>query len=542
MPTVPMAQRQVATAPLSNARESADAPAAAFEPPAPTDLSGAAQFQTRQAIDDRNSFDQIAISDADAKLVRAKTARLWDPQTGAMNARGKEAIPAGDQAQAGFQDDAAAIEAGLATDRQKEAFRQRANMHYADLGGQLGQHVATQLKQFDFDTTEGHVGALTDAAVKSYRDEPSVQGAIDNVRAVETDYWRRNGHADGAGVDDFAKQHIADRVSAIRAAVFEQYSNAGDDQSASAYFEAHKADFTGRDYLQVEKVADAGSTRAKGQRAAFDIVHAAPTLSAAMAEVEKITDPRVQDDAARRVRQHYADIASDLSQQRQQAFEQASAIVEKSGGNMDKVPLSLRSQLSPEQNIALTHRAEQLTHPKEYGDSESYFHLLNLASLSAESRQQFAQENILSYTNLSPAQRTHLLTLQREQSLHDERAGDSEDRQRNQEAENEQRRQDHIAEDALRKAGKPDEADSLHAANVTKRDLKFHGPDNTAATAVAPTKPYNPLGGLLVPATPKIKITKQQIEDIGRKGAGYAQYLVGINVDVPKALLVPKEP
>lgn len=536
MPTVPTYTRQVTQAPLPAVRLDPTASRAAGGTPAPVDLSPVTHEIAQIRDEGIQRANQVAVSAADAALVRAKTARLWDPSTGAMTARGKDAIPASDAAQAGFRQDATTIEEGLANDTQKEAFRRRVDMHHADLGGQLGQHVATQIKQYDADTTDGHVGALLDAAVKSYADEPSVQRAIDDTRAIETDYWRRNGHGEGAGVDDFAKQHIADRISAIRAAVFEQYSNAGQDLTASAYFERYKADFTGKDLVVAGKIADAGSTRAKGQQLASSIVHGAATLTDAMAEVEKIDDPKVQDDAARRVRQHYADVAADLSHQRQQAFQQASSIIEASHGNIDKVPLKLRQLLSPEENIALTHRAEQITHPKEYGDSDAYFHLMNLASLSAESRQQFLQENLSAYKNLSTAQRTRLLTLQRELSMKAEGA----DQRHTQEQENEQRRQDHIAEAALRSAGKDAEADSLHAANVAKRDKMFHGDaaDNVAAVPVAPAAPYNPLAGLLTTDQPTIHATRDMIEGAA-KNPKYAAYLRRMGVALPKVLPVP---
>lgn len=254
MPTIPVTSAQrVAPSGTPAIRATPDT----FGVPRPVDLSGIEE-QVGQEIHEAN---QIAVSDADAQIVRAKTSRLWDPRTGAMQARGKDAIPAREQAEQGFQDDAQKIEASLTNDVQKAAFRTRVSQHYADLGGQLGQHVATQIKRYDTQQTYGHVDALAASALASYQDERSVQASINDTRATLTDFWRRNGHGEGDGVDQFAQQHITDRISAVRFAVLGQIADAGNDQATAAYVAQHLPEFTGKDLVTARKVAAAATTQ-----------------------------------------------------------------------------------------------------------------------------------------------------------------------------------------------------------------------------------------------------------------------------------------
>lgn len=404
--------QRVAPSPLPGARVADTAPEAAFGVPSNVDLSGLASSVTEMANQAKARADQVAVSAADAQLVRAKTAALWDPQQGAMNARGKDAIPASDAAQQGFRTVADGIVQGLANDQQKRAVQDRVNMHYSDLWAALEQHVGTQLKQYDDETTQGHVDALAEAANASYLDDHTVQSSIDNTRAVLTDYFRRNGHGAGDGVDDYAQAQIANRVSSIRSGVFGQLSNDGQDLAAAKYFTDHRDEFTGRDLVTAEHVADAGSTRAAGMQAASDILQTNATLAAAMTAVAKIAEPKVQDDAARRVRQAFADQQSDLTQQRAQAFQQASAIVESTKGDEDQIPLSIRTLLSPEENASLSSRADHLRNPKRETDPDTFSNLMNMAGMP-QSRPAFLKLNLLPYRDqLSDQDYNKLVNLQ----------------------------------------------------------------------------------------------------------------------------------
>lgn len=255
-------------------------------------------------------------------------------------------------------------------------------------------------------------------------------------------------------------------------------------------------------------------------------------LSEALAQAATITDPRVREATEHRVRQGFADKAAESRQERAQAFQQASAIVEQTK-SYDAIPLTVRMAMSPEENNALQHRVEQIRHPKDAGDSETYFHLLNLASLSPESRAQFANENLTAagYPNLSDAQRQKLMTLQRSLSVRSEGVTTG---HMAREAEAEQQRTDHLAEAELRKSD-PAAAEVLRAQNLAKRHATYHGTAPKAPTAAAEARvtghpASQPLAEIL---TAPQKPTRAMLEDIARKGDGYAAYLRQLGFDIP---------
>lgn len=257
-----------------------------------------------------------------------------------------------------------------------------------------------------------------------------------------------------------------------------------------------------------------------------------PELADALALAATIENPRVRDATEHRVRQGFADRAAADRQQQMQSFHDASAIVEKTG-SFDAIPLKMRMAMTPEENSALQRRVDQIRHPKETGDPETYFHLLNLASLSPGSRAQFAKENLTpaGYPNLSSSERQKLMTIQRQ--ISERSAGVTEPRQSREmlrEAEAEQQRTDHLTEAELRKTD-PVAAETLRAKNFAARQAKFHGAHAPAASAAAAgPSAAHPLAGLLAPAQ---KPTRAMLDDVAKKGPGYAKYLRDMGYDVP---------
>lgn len=561
---------KVTPSPLPSARVQDTAPAAAFGVPANVDLSGVAQVAAQIANEAKARADQVAVSAADAQLVRAKTAALWDPKQGAMNARGKNAIPASDAATEGFHQAADAIGSGLANDRQKEAFRERVAMHGADLGAALQQHVSTQLRQYDDDTTQGHVDALAEAANASYQDDHTVQSSIDSTRALLIDYFRRNGHGDGAGVDDFAQAQIANKVSSIRAGVFEQLSNDGQDLAAAKYFTDHRGEFVGRDLVTAERVADAGSTRAAGMQAATDIIQTNTTLAGAMKAVDAISDIKVHDDAQERVVRHFQIEAAAREQEKQAAYDQARAIVTDTG-DFDQIPLSTVKLLSDPQVAGLKRSATDIAFPKRRTDENTKSYLYNLSALPG-SRGHFLEMDLSLYEGkLSTADYDAIVKYQRDQRVgdlktadarahaevvHDERTAESDTKKAGTAAASEHRAALNKAWTAYDKAKKAYDADVADAATMrqpvrTPRPVPPSEPrpgmDSTGKVIPLPSKtpavvpgapirrpmvgpPIGPPGAAKKP--PTTSLVPQSWIDHAASAPDYAAYLAHMGVDV----------
>lgn len=518
----------------------------------PVDLSSTANLAADIYQQERKQADQIAVMAAAAKLSSLETDTLWNPQTGALNTKGKDAFGVPERVAETWQKGVDDIEGTLTTDEQKLRFRQAAQSHGAAIHEQVTSHVAAQRTQYANEVTTSYVENELNAAIASFQDPKRVDESIANQVAAITDQARRAGKS-----PEWIAEHTQKVTSQTRYNVLRQYLDTGSDLTALSYFEKHKSELVGADLQNAEKLTEAGSVRAASQREADRIVQTTGTLEAALTATDAIVDPRTRDETDTRIRRHYADVAANAQAKRQEAFQQASAIVEKSGGNYDTVPLSLRMQLHPSDNATLQHRADQIRHPKEEGDSESYFHLLNLAGLSDESKQQFLSENLLSYPGLSTAQRTKLLNLQRTV--------------RNQDATGDRRDETHAAqaealrfqrENELLKIGDPASKDYI--ADKKARDeevgrIKRHFNQLQAAHgAPSPTAPApviaspaakgsvgdvdlrQPLAGVLT-EVPTIHPTPQMLEGAGRNPK-YAAYLRSMGVDLPAVLPKHEEP
>jgi hypothetical protein len=541
MPTV-RAQQRVAPTALPGVRVSTDTPAGAFGVAAPLDLSGPAKLAAQITDQARQEADATQLVASDNRLHELKASVERDIFA---KYRGIDALGARDAAREAWEKGVAEIGQGVKGGSHVTlAFQQRAGSHYADLLSTVESHAEGEYKSAQTREFAAAADNRTATAVTNYADPQKRQLAIDEGRILVSTYAKQAGWS---AEETRAKLDLF--TSNAHASIIERMVNDQQDVAAEAYLKEHRAELSGKDLADAERLTGEASVLGKAQRASDQILATAPDLLAGLDEAAKLPNARVREAAEHRIRQGFADRAADERQQQMQAFHSASAIVEKTG-SFDAIPLKVRMAMSPEENNALAHRVDQIRHPKEPGDPDTYFHLLNLASLSPESRSQFMKENLTpaGYPNLSASERQKLMTLQRQLSVRSEGATEThQSREMLREAEAEQQRTDHLNEAELRKTD-PTAAEKLRAENFAKRQAKYHGATHSAPStsgavsgAAAATGPSaaHPLAGLLTPAVPARPATPAMLEDVAKKGPGYAKYLRDMGYDVPSGAAAP---
>jgi hypothetical protein len=307
--------------------------------------------------------------------------------------------------------------------------------------------------------------------------------------------------------------------------------NNDQDLRASDYFNAHREDFVGTDLLQAEKLTEAGSIRAASQAAADGIVTHTQSLTDAVKEAHAIQDPRVRDATEQRVRRHFEDQAADQRQERQQAFQQASEILEKTH-SFEKIPLAMRIKMSPEENGALQRREDQIRHPKTRTEWDTYNSLMNLAGISDVSREQFMETDLSKYRGqLADPEFKQLLGMQRslrEKTLSGQSA--------------ESKRQAGIADKAAQKAAERENARKMLEGMGIKLPPSVPGaPLPTKPAAPAPAG--NPVGNVDLrdpksptvasPAAPNGAKVPQAWLDHAARDPNYKAYLQHMGIKVP---------
>jgi hypothetical protein len=521
MPVVP--GPRVATAPLRGGKFSPGAPSAAFGVQATPDLSAPTALASQMYQQERQEAEDTQLVSLDNQLHELKGSVEQDTLE---KFKGIGALGAKDAASEAWNEKVSALAGGIKSDRVRGAFERRAATHYGDLLSTVESHAHTEYKAAQIREFASAVDNRTNDAAKYYADPDKRDQAIADGKMLIGVFAQHSGWS-----PDETRHRLEEFASATHASVIEAMVNEHQDVPALAYLTAHRGELQGKDLAMAERLTGEASVLGEGQRQADRITATAPTLTVGLEQAAKLDNPRVREATEHRVRQHFADVAAADRAQKQQAFATASAILERTNGNFDAIPLRLREAMDPQDNIALQHRSDQIRHPKEPGDPETYFHLLNLASLSPESRQQFLKEDILSYKGLSTTERQKLMTIQREYSVRAEGVTEHhQSREMLREAEAEEQRTNHLQEAALR-ATDPAAAEALRAENFRKRQAKYHGAHPPAAPAAKPPEAVpNPTASLLTPA---MKPTPAMLQDVATKGPGYAKYLRDMGYAVP---------
>lgn len=261
MPTVPIPQQRVAPAAIPQVRTPTQAPVEAFGQTRGIDLSGAADSVAAQALDAKKQADQIAVTEAATKYSLAKNKRLYDPQTGVLNTKGKDAFGVPEVVDAWQQNAVYEIGSGLANDYQRMLFQRMADTEYVDVSLQVQRHIANERQQYDTTTTNALIETKRNEALTGFRDPRNVQMSIAYQEAAIIDHGKRNGMP-----DEWVAQQVAKAKSATRAGVVEQFVVAGEDLRAQEYFDRHKDELQGDDLLRTEKMVNVASTDGKASR------------------------------------------------------------------------------------------------------------------------------------------------------------------------------------------------------------------------------------------------------------------------------------
>lgn len=406
MPTVPtLPGPQVAPNALPDARLSPNAPLEAFGGgnAAPQDMLGGF---TRGAVaiyeDEKRKADEIAITDADAKLTAAQTQLLYgtqdNPQSGALNRMGKDSFTTPEDVQSSWNKATADIMSGLTNDTQRMVVDRMAKGRFGEMNGQVQQHLATQRDRYDQETTDGLVKQESDLALKNYQQPDLVEGSIARQQEALTAYAsRHSGLPDG-----WLKQRIAQVTSQTYTGVIHQLIDDKNMLAAKSYFADHESDISGSDAGPLRVALKQGSILGAAQQASDSIMSHYTNDAAAYAEAKQIQDPEVREATTQQIQREIARREKSISDAGEQISQQAVNIIQQTH-NWQSVPTSIWSQLKVSQRGELVDYAKKLSGGEAVKtDLQTYYDLRTQASTPAL-QDQFLKLNLPDYINkLSP--------------------------------------------------------------------------------------------------------------------------------------------
>jgi hypothetical protein len=219
----------------------ADAPLAAFgggpsQEGVQRAASGIASEVERVAEIHYHNANNLAVLDADRQMNDVETSIMYDPKTGLLSKKGKDAMGAYQPAMDQFRQKASEISSSLTNDEQRNSFAHVMNARQMQLE-RIGQrHVSNEMQSFDRDTTDASVQNSIDRISQNYDDPVIVGTEMNKMKAVLTDYSSRQGIAGSPAQDKI----ISDAVTKAHAGVIGQYLNSNQSFGAEAYFNKNK--------------------------------------------------------------------------------------------------------------------------------------------------------------------------------------------------------------------------------------------------------------------------------------------------------------
>lgn len=267
----------------------------------------------------KQRMDQVAVLDAISKLQAKATDLMYDPKTGAITRRGRDAFGMPEQVRDSFQKTADDLSGNL-TPEQRVMFQH----HAVTIGGHLDRHVqahvAGELKRYDDETTQAFLQNSQDAARLNYADQDQVDLSVYQQKAALVDYAHANGLP-----PEWLKLQQAQAASKTYGSVIESMHAAGQDQAAAETFKRYSEAgyFTGAERDKLSALVEHGSRLGEAERIVDGIFNPLPTsgsfdvpkkseppqsLNEAVAKARALTedDPQLQKEAVAQVEREWA--------------------------------------------------------------------------------------------------------------------------------------------------------------------------------------------------------------------------------------------
>lgn len=407
----------VETAPLQGGRSSASY---SSESPLGNALS---TIGGKVFADEMKRQDQVAFLESDRKLGEWENKNLYDPKSGALNKRGKDAFGVPDEVGKNFDGYVEELRKGLKNERQRVTFDRAASTRRKDINNTLSRHVFAESRKFEESETENYVANATQSAILNNNDPERVSLELGRAETAVRDFASRNGM--GA---EYVKQKVAQVRSNTHVGIVDRFLANGQDRTASEYFKANKVEIAGDDISKVEHKLKVATNEAEGLRGAsaiwdklgpkndLDPVNTDKLTSEA--EAKFAADPQVLK-SVKQVLHERATMHNAAQRERREASSSSVWKVIEGGGTLASVRKMPEYLALPghEQNTIKTwliDRADAMKRRADAGEGDdALFYRLMTEASSVPLQDKFAQTNLMEHrANLSRAQFNTLINAQ----------------------------------------------------------------------------------------------------------------------------------
>jgi pentatricopeptide repeat protein len=231
---------RVETKPLPTVRhsiaESAAAVTAAGLREIGSDISTMAYRQGMvMATAERQRADETAVLGANNQLASWLNKRMYDPQTGALTVKGKDAAGILDTVSKEFQDQVDSINGSLASETQRAEFNKFAMTRSLTAEHEMRTYIYGEMQAFDKNETQSSIANQNDFAAQNATSTEFVQQALDANVKTAMGFARRQGLGDAE-----REQLLLNTRTATYNAVLDSLLSQGEDLKAEELFNQAK--------------------------------------------------------------------------------------------------------------------------------------------------------------------------------------------------------------------------------------------------------------------------------------------------------------
>lgn len=349
---------------------------------------GASQ-QARIWEEERRRADEVAAMDVDTRLGQWTNKRMYDPETGALNVRGKDALPLPEQVMGEFNDVAGEVERGLTTDRQRAAFQRIKAQHAEQLDVQLRRHVFQEMRAYDAGVVEATVETAHESAIANAPDSRRVDIEMKKAVSAITGAAKTQGWS-----PEVVQKKVDDVQSATMVGVINNLLAADNTTLAKQYFTDNKDLLKGNALTQVQKALEVGGQRAEAQQQTDEILAAGGTLTEQRDKAKAIQDPEVRDLVQQRLEHESAVRDREQRETEEKTMIAMYNILDKAP-DVRNIPPAVWANLPGNARVALEQYATRLTKGETTTDDAPTYYALILQSTDDPTT--FVKQNLLNY-------------------------------------------------------------------------------------------------------------------------------------------------
>lgn len=243
--------------------------------------------------------NEVALLDARNQLSKGANDLLYNPDSGVLNMKGKDAIGATDTFGQKYGELVDNISSGL-TRPQQAAFQRQALSMGTEYTSQVQRHVFDEQQAYDTQETVAGIENAQNAAALAPDDPRNIRNNLDVMQAMIRDHARRQ----GAGPEE--TQFALDKYTTqFHAGIVDALLANDQDQKAQIYFDGVKDQMNAATRVEVEKKLEVGSLAGESQRRSDAILATGDDLAGMMKQVQAIDDPKLRDATQTRVVEGY---------------------------------------------------------------------------------------------------------------------------------------------------------------------------------------------------------------------------------------------